>query len=296
MQFPLIIISTNLEIFELHLNILIGDFNNKYPNQQVSTSKINHKNIACNFAINKLNENLNKTQIIHIGDIQAIRVNDTTVEIRSAIVYKDGKFLGRDFFNSFFEKVSDNWNKRIVPGLEEGYRYEPVHSIEFLLQKKYQLDKLFGGQFVSGDERRGKYEPNTVLGIAKGKEHRQEFSEDEFEIINQYRQEVRTLLPALPPNEDNEPEINPNQKTNSVHDLSNEPWNQIPEKSWDRIALEFWYKGYLAKEIATKVNNQTNSRIIGKSVTNKISALRQMYGEEIVPKNEERKRLLWKYK
>ena len=64
-------------------------------------------------------------------------------------------------------------------------------------------------------------------------------------------------------------------------------WERIPDYRWDRKALKYWWDGFTAAMIAQKIGGS----ISAKTVTNRISALRQEYGTEIVPTDEERARM-----
>jgi len=66
------------------------------------------------------------------------------------------------------------------------------------------------------------------------------------------------------------------------------PWDLIPDKLWDRQALEMWIKGYSCPEIARHVPAGS------KRVTNRLSELRRMYETDIVPLDEQRKKYLIK--
>jgi hypothetical protein len=62
------------------------------------------------------------------------------------------------------------------------------------------------------------------------------------------------------------------------------PWEKIPDRNWDRKAVELWWKGYENSEISKRV------MVEARSVTNRISILRQNFGTDIVPYNAERKK------
>lgn len=63
-----------------------------------------------------------------------------------------------------------------------------------------------------------------------------------------------------------------------------EPWNSIDDHLWDRDAVELWCKGYSSRQIGKHVG------VDHRTVTNRISALRQRY-PHLVPTNEERRKL-----
>jgi len=58
------------------------------------------------------------------------------------------------------------------------------------------------------------------------------------------------------------------------------PWERIPEKGWDRMALKLWHEGYEAKDIGLQLNKK------GKTITNRMCVLRKRHGEEVVPKRK----------
>jgi hypothetical protein len=65
-----------------------------------------------------------------------------------------------------------------------------------------------------------------------------------------------------------------------------EPWMCIPDHFWDRKAVEMWCKGHSNQEIANKVNVES------RTVTNKISILRQKYPDAGIPYHKERWKLM----
>lgn len=58
-----------------------------------------------------------------------------------------------------------------------------------------------------------------------------------------------------------------------------EPWLRIPDAGWDRIAVRLVYEGYTSGEIARRIEKG----IVAKTVENRLSTLRAMYGPEVVP-------------
>jgi hypothetical protein len=56
------------------------------------------------------------------------------------------------------------------------------------------------------------------------------------------------------------------------------PWEVIPDVGWNRRAVELWHTGYKAGEIAAMIGNLT-----AKTVYNRLSDLRRIYGTEVVP-------------
>ena len=64
-------------------------------------------------------------------------------------------------------------------------------------------------------------------------------------------------------------------------------WERIPDYRWDRQALKYWWDGFTAAVIAQKIGGNLST----KTVTNRISILRQEYGTNIVPTDEDRMRM-----
>lgn len=64
------------------------------------------------------------------------------------------------------------------------------------------------------------------------------------------------------------------------------PWEKIPDHLWDRVALEMWHNGHTNREIGQKVS------VTPEAITNRLSELRKQYGEEVVPKDGERRKKL----
>ncbi|MBI3243463.1 MAG: hypothetical protein HYZ49_14360 [Chloroflexi bacterium] len=60
-------------------------------------------------------------------------------------------------------------------------------------------------------------------------------------------------------------------------------WDEIPDHAWDRKALALWWEDYSCPEIGEKLSQSA------KTVLNRLSALRQMYGTEIVPTDKQRR-------
>jgi hypothetical protein len=71
---------------------------------------------------------------------------------------------------------------------------------------------------------------------------------------------------------------------NSTQEES-KPWEQIPDRQWDRYALELWWKGYNCKEIADEITG-----IVGKTVRNRLTELRNNYKDVIVPRAKQLKK------
>jgi len=59
-----------------------------------------------------------------------------------------------------------------------------------------------------------------------------------------------------------------------------EPWMAVPDHGWDRQALELWWEGYTVGDVASHLS------LSEKTVRNRLTALRQAYGAEIVPRVE----------
>lgn len=66
-----------------------------------------------------------------------------------------------------------------------------------------------------------------------------------------------------------------------------DPCDVIPE-GWQREAVRLWRQGYTATEIGRMLKYNS------KTVANKLSELRQVYGEEVVPTDTQRRRRLRK--
>lgn len=62
-----------------------------------------------------------------------------------------------------------------------------------------------------------------------------------------------------------------------------QPWEAIPDHAWDRKALVLWWEDYSCPEIGEKLSQSA------KTVLNRLSALRQLYGTEIVPTDKQRR-------
>jgi hypothetical protein len=62
-----------------------------------------------------------------------------------------------------------------------------------------------------------------------------------------------------------------------------QPWEQIPDHLWDRKALELWWQDYTCPEIGNKIGQSP------KTVLNRISVLRKLYGEALVPTEKQRR-------
>lgn len=58
-----------------------------------------------------------------------------------------------------------------------------------------------------------------------------------------------------------------------------EPWMSIPDLGWDRLAVRLAHEGYSSSEIARRIGRN----IVAKTVDNRLSSLRAIYGEQIVP-------------
>ncbi len=69
-----------------------------------------------------------------------------------------------------------------------------------------------------------------------------------------------------------------------VTDNSLKPWEKVPDHYSDREIVELWHKGFTNSEIGKKIGLQP------RTVTNTISKLRDKYGKNIVPTNEQRRR------
>lgn len=63
--------------------------------------------------------------------------------------------------------------------------------------------------------------------------------------------------------------------------------SRVKDHNWDRIAVQMWWDGYSNVEIGKRVH------VTPERVTNRISELRQLYGEEIVPYHRDRIKRLY---
>lgn len=109
-----------------------------------------------------------------------------------------------------------------------------------------------------------------------------ETKEDVDKFLKQFISEEEQPLDT--PQEDTDLEKGDDEE---MDESSNEePWNQIPDKNWDRYALELWWLGFTNGEIAEKVFAAP------RRVTNRISELRGSFGEKIVPYDYRRKKIL----
>jgi hypothetical protein len=77
-----------------------------------------------------------------------------------------------------------------------------------------------------------------------------------------------------------------------IHKSDLHPWEQIEDHSWDRYALKCWWEGYSSKKIAIKIVNEYKLiHLDHTTVTNRISQLRQIYCDSIVPTDIQRRSL-----
>lgn len=67
-----------------------------------------------------------------------------------------------------------------------------------------------------------------------------------------------------------------------ISDQSLPLWEQVPEHRWDREALQLWHEGHSCSEIAARIKQAP------KTIRNKLTDLRNRYGTEIVPLDENR--------
>lgn len=65
---------------------------------------------------------------------------------------------------------------------------------------------------------------------------------------------------------------------------SDEPWEQIDDEGWNRLAVRLWWEGLNNQSIANQITREHNLEgLSSKTVRNRISKLRRKYGEDIVP-------------
>ena len=62
------------------------------------------------------------------------------------------------------------------------------------------------------------------------------------------------------------------------------PWEQIPDKDWDRQAVQLLHKGYSDPDIGKRLS------ISSKRVTNRLSELRRLFPEQVPTRKELRQR------
>lgn len=63
-----------------------------------------------------------------------------------------------------------------------------------------------------------------------------------------------------------------------------QPWRKIPDIGWDRQALKLWWEDLTSREIGHKLRRKPQT------ILNKISDLRRLHGEELVPKRRSSKK------
>lgn len=63
-----------------------------------------------------------------------------------------------------------------------------------------------------------------------------------------------------------------------------QPWQQITDYLWDRKAVEMWWGNYINIEIGRAVH------VSPRRVTNRLSELRKIYGEGVVPTDKQRRK------
>ncbi len=81
------------------------------------------------------------------------------------------------------------------------------------------------------------------------------------------------------------PETDPSKKEQmSETQISLKPWELIPDHGWDRQVLELWHEGFTCPEIQRKTHVASAERI-----RNRLTELRNQYGENIIPTDEQRK-------
>ncbi len=74
-----------------------------------------------------------------------------------------------------------------------------------------------------------------------------------------------------------------NQTTQEV-DIPKHPWELIPDVGNDRLIVRLWHEGESLKDIATALDRKPHT------IRNRISILRGIYGDGIVPKDGSRKK------
>jgi hypothetical protein len=58
------------------------------------------------------------------------------------------------------------------------------------------------------------------------------------------------------------------------------PWEEVPDKGYDRKMLELWHAGFSAREIGWMVGKDLSEQ----TILNRASQLRKRYGDRIVPR------------
>ena len=74
-----------------------------------------------------------------------------------------------------------------------------------------------------------------------------------------------------------EPPLQEVKETEPAWSPGSEPWTQIPDHGWDRQALDLWWQGLTVPEIANRLHMGE------KTVRNRLTTMRKVYGEKIVP-------------
>ena len=138
---------------------------------------------------------------------------------------------------------------------------------------------------------------DTVLGLIrvdKLSENLVEFfcwrdDEENIKFFNDrlFRDLTMNFLPDDPYEAMIEEDTNPAEEPPSISEKPRaNPWERIPDNSWDRIAVQMWHEGNTNREIAKQV------RVTKERVTNRLSELRTQYGKEVVPTDEQRRKKL----
>ena len=65
----------------------------------------------------------------------------------------------------------------------------------------------------------------------------------------------------------------------------------VEQTGWDKLAVEYWWRGETSKEISTRVSD-AGIRVGHQRVGNRLSELRNTYGAEVVPYDKERRKIL----
>jgi hypothetical protein len=65
--------------------------------------------------------------------------------------------------------------------------------------------------------------------------------------------------------------------------VADRPWELITDNAWDRLLIELWWMDYPSTHIARRVG------VASRTVINRLSELRKIYGKSIVPVESQRR-------
>jgi hypothetical protein len=75
----------------------------------------------------------------------------------------------------------------------------------------------------------------------------------------------------------------PNRAPSAPLNEADRPWEMITDNAWDRLLIELWWADYPGAEIARQIGVST------RTVINRLSELRKIYGKRIVPVDSQRR-------